>query len=187
MNSKNWLCLFVLVSVGTLCSASFTIGGRIEGELLDNLRKAALARINQLRADHHAPAVKLTDELNNIAQAHSDNMVKTGKFSHSSFPGENIYMMGSGPAPIQYNLGAVNSWYSEVADYDFTTGNSKNGKDIGHFTAMVWDEVKEIGLGYQAVLKPYSATMDIAYVYVTLNLSPTPNMQGTYTDHVHAK
>jgi len=33
-----------------------------------------------------------------------------------------------------YGMNAVDSWYSEVENYDFSTGKSKNGGDIGHFT-----------------------------------------------------
>ena len=77
--------------------------------------------------------------------AHSDNAY-----------GENIYMMGAGPAPITYNLNAVESWYSEIINYNFVTGESTNGSDVGHFTAMVWDDVTHIGLGFQAFKVPYN-------------------------------
>ena len=31
---------------------------------------------------------------------------------------------------------AAQSWYSEIDNYDFDTGNASNGKTIGHFTQV---------------------------------------------------
>ena len=190
MNSRKVICFLALIATIFLASNAFSIDGNINSTLLANLRSAALTRINFYRYLHQAPPVQLDDDLNVIAQAHSDYMASTMNWGHSQeatngLYGENIYMMGAGPAPIQYNLNAVESWYDEVHNYNFTDGTSTNGGMIGHFTAMMWDDVEEIGLGYSAFKIPYNEQIDIVYVYVTLNLSPTPNILGTYPDHVH--
>merc|ERR1719326_1562953 len=45
-------------------------------------------------------------------------------------------------------VGRVNEWYSEVENCDRFPGCEKSktpGKHVGHFTAMIWKGVKEIG------------------------------------------
>ena len=44
----------------------------------------------------------------------------------------------------------VEQWYSEIDNYDFVTGKKKDdsGRAIGHFTAMIWDDVKKVGFGF---------------------------------------
>ena len=34
-----------------------------------------------------------------------------------------------------------------MCDYDFNTGKSANGKDVGHFTQVAWKESLELGMG----------------------------------------
>jgi len=39
-------------------------------------------------------------------------------------------------------------WYNqEEPHYDYSTGKSVNGRAIGHFTAMVWDDTRKVGCG----------------------------------------
>jgi len=53
---------------------------------------------------------------------------------------------------------------------------------VGHFTAMVWKEVKEVGFGIA------SGQEDGGYaVYVVANYSPTPNFRGRYAANVLRK
>ena len=43
----------------------------------------------------------------------------------------------------------MKSWhYEEEPHYDYNKGASKDGEDIGHFTAMVWKCTKEVGYAY---------------------------------------
>merc|ERR1719399_450948 len=65
----------------------------------------------------------------------------------------------AGPAGENIAIGqhsreaATKAWYSEVKDcIKFPgcagkNGKGKNGKPVGHFTAMIWKGVKEIGCG----------------------------------------
>ena len=42
----------------------------------------------------------------------------------------------------------ADAWYNEVEDYDFDNpGNVPEGKQVGHFTAMVWRDTCEVGCG----------------------------------------
>ena len=41
----------------------------------------------------------------------------------------------------------VYSRYNEIHDYDYSTTNTKNGKDIGHFTQLVWKASTKLGVG----------------------------------------
>ena len=162
MDTSKTIFFLALMAATFLTSNSFSIDGHIDQVLLEDLRGAALDQINFYRNLHGAPPVQLNDALNTIAQANSEKMAETMSLKHSEEAvdgtfGENIFMMGSGPAPIQYNLNAVESWYDEINYYDFDSGKSTDpAEDIGHFTAMVWDDVNEIGLGYQAFKIPYN-------------------------------
>ncbi|MEK8105215.1 CAP domain-containing protein [Micromonospora sp. M12] len=43
---------------------------------------------------------------------------------------------------------AVDSWYSEISNYDFATGKPIDStKAIGHFTALVWKNTTKLGVG----------------------------------------
>ena len=41
----------------------------------------------------------------------------------------------------------VYSRYNEIFDYDYATTDTKNGKDIGHFTQLVWKASTMLGVG----------------------------------------
>ena len=75
-----------------------------------------------------------------MAQYYANKLAASGAFEHSerSFLGkcgENL-AMNSGEA--RDGKDAVDRWYNEVEDYDFSTHQSKNGKAVGHFTQVVW-------------------------------------------------
>ena len=66
------------------------------------------------------------------------------------------------------------SWYDEIKDYDFTTGQSKGGV-IGHFTQLVWKVSKEVGFGI---------AMDNENVYTVANYYPGGNFNNLYLENV---
>ena len=53
--------------------------------------------------------------------------------------GENLFMAHGFKPPAE---DAVKDWYSEIKFYNFKKGT---GKDIGHFTQVVWKDTKYIG------------------------------------------
>ena len=61
--------------------------------------------------------------------------------------GENLFS-ASASGYTYFQGTASDSWYSEIVNYDFQTGQSKNGGEVGHFTAMIWKSAEKVGFGY---------------------------------------
>jgi len=110
---------------------------------MDSFGKEALEAHNKFRAAHQAPALTWSSALARDAEAWAKQIAREGRLRHDdTSDGENVFMVfgreinGSDP---------VNSWYSEVKNYDF----SKSGyqSNTGHFTQVVWKGSKELGIG----------------------------------------
>merc|ERR1712203_512450 len=82
---------------------------------LDKFRQYSLAAHNAYRAKHGVPALKLNNELNDVAQEWADYLMAVDGFEHRhpNKYGENLYM-SSGRAAQEQAQGAVDSWYSEI-------------------------------------------------------------------------
>ncbi|XP_041918590.1 CRISP/Allergen/PR-1-like [Alosa sapidissima] len=119
---------------------------------------------NELRAKHGMLALTMSDALCNSAQAWADHLESINKNSsmmtlqpgfqpclqHSDTKnGENLYFSSSS-APIKLTgKEAVENWYSEIKDYDFS--NPGFGSNTGHFTQVVWKSSTEVGVGIAMV------------------------------------
>merc|ERR1712126_749088 len=106
---------------------------------LDKFRQDSLTAHNAYRAKHGVPALKLNNELNDVAQEWADYLMAVDGFEHRhpNKYGENLYM-SSGRAAQERAQGAVDSWYSEIKDYTFGREPSRGGPVTGHFTQLVW-------------------------------------------------
>ncbi|XP_053384400.1 cysteine-rich venom protein-like isoform X2 [Mercenaria mercenaria] len=88
------------------------------------------------------------DEIANTAQRWAENCVlghdgSYDRYAYGRFSvGQNLAM---GQADWS---SAIKAWEDEKDDYDFTTNRSPNGKEIGHYTQMVWAKSSKIGCGY---------------------------------------
>ncbi|XP_062405364.1 Golgi-associated plant pathogenesis-related protein 1 [Sardina pilchardus] len=111
---------------------------------------------NELRAKHGVPALTMSDDLCASAQAWADHLESINKNSsmmslqHSDTKnGENLYFSSSS-APIKLTgKEAVENWYSEIKDYNFS--NPGFGSNTGHFTQVVWKSSTEVGVGIAMV------------------------------------
>jgi pathogenesis-related protein 1 len=74
------------------------------------------------------------------------------KMSHRKAPGqdervygENIFWGSDGKffKPIDASV----EWYSEIKLYKYTQVTEKNWEATGHYTQMIWDNSKEVGVG----------------------------------------
>jgi len=144
-------------------------------------QKESLNRHNYYRRMHHVCDLQLSDELCEKAQNYAEYLVINDKFEHSydkfkgKSMGENLHWQkGSKPDGNE----AVDCWYNEIEDYDFETGESKNGNKVGHLTQLLWKESKYLGVGI--------AEYNGAYVVVA-NYFPTGNYVGHYTENVFPK
>lgn len=81
--------------------------------------------------------------------------------------GENVYWsMGFTPTPQQ----VVDSWGSEIADYDYDANTCASGKQCGHYTQIVWRDTTEVGCG--------KATCDGDQTVWVCNYHPPGNIIG---------
>lgn len=176
--------LLIILAVTCVFSLKVTHDAPSDAYLAD-FRNAELARHNADRALHGCPSIVLNNTLNAAAQAYADQLASTHTFAHSPAAkngtyGENLYW-GWGYPTLDYKLGAASdSWYAEVQYYDYTTFKSNTaGKAVGHFTAMIWKNVKSVGFGIAKVAENGGFA-----VYVVANYSPTPNYSGQYAANV---
>merc|ERR1711924_563372 len=102
-----------------------------------------LSATNADRAKHGAAPVTWSNELATYAQ----NWANRGQFAHSNCYG-NVKAGENLAAGYRTIAQAVAGWYGEVKDCIWPGCQSgKGGAAVGHFTAMVWKGVKEIGCG----------------------------------------
>jgi len=143
---------------------------------LDKFRQDSLTAHNAYRAKHGVPALKLNDELNDVAQEWADYLMAVDGFEHRhpNKYGENLYM-SSGRAAQEQAQGAVDSWYSEIKDYTFGREPSRGGPVTGHFTQVVWKGSSEVGVG---------VAQKGSKVIVVANYSPPGNYIGQHADNV---
>merc|ERR1739838_943811 len=142
----------------------------------ETFKKAFLDAHNEYRKKHQAPALTYSNELNVEAQKWADHLVSIKTLQHSSTKnGENLYFKwSSGPVTLPGKDG-VESWYSEIKDYDFS--NPGFGMNTGHFTQVVWKESKELGVGLAS---------DGNNIFVVGQYSPAGNMnmEGYFKNNV---
>ena len=121
---------------------------------LEKLRELELNEHNYLRSLHGVPPLTLNTRLNDIAQKYAKIIAQKKVMEHSKpkdreldgqYVGENLYMKMSS-AKLEYICGDMSkSWYSEIKDYNFETGQSTGV--TGHFTQLVWKDSREVGFG----------------------------------------
>ena len=110
---------------------------------MDSFGKEALETHNKFRAAHQAPALSWSSALARDAEAWAKQIAREGRLRHDdTSDGENVFMVFGREID---GSDAVNSWYSEVKNYDF----SKSGyqTNTGHFTQVVWKGSRELGIG----------------------------------------
>lgn len=101
---------------------------------------------NAYRKQHGAPPLTINKNLCRSAQQWAEHLlsIKTLKHSKKNY-GENLYYAWSSANKKLTGHEAVDSWYSEIKDYNFSRpGFSSN---TGHFTQVVWKDTEELGIG----------------------------------------
>ncbi|KAK0065844.1 Golgi-associated plant pathogenesis-related protein 1, partial [Biomphalaria pfeifferi] len=150
-----------------------------DGTDLKQFRQEALAAHNNRRSKHGAPALKLSEDLNNYAQSWAEHLVKTNTFAHSksmlngSRIGENIATKwATGGADISGEE-VTEMWYREIKDHNFSSENNPNS---GHFTQVVWKATTELGMG--------KAKSTEGSVIVVGSYRPPGNVKGAFGQNV---
>ena len=124
---------------------------------LKRMQQLELIEHNNLRNLHGVPPLILNEELNQMAQKYAEKIVKGNSLIHSKekdrylkgkegqWVGENLYGFSSS-GDLIYTCGDMSkSWYDEIKDYNFDTGESTGV--TGHFTQLIWKDTKEVGFG----------------------------------------
>lgn len=163
-----------------------------------DLLTAALSQHNVKRAIHGSPALtaaSATDSLTTGSQDWAKHLADIGSLVHSNSQGvygENLsvsYTTDS-PSPTSVGTKAVDDWYSEINNYDFT--KPKFDAATGHFTQVVWVGTTTLGCGYaigtatinamysDGTIKP---TLFNAY-YTVCRYSPAGNVEGQFATNV---
>ncbi|KAJ8379602.1 hypothetical protein SKAU_G00003800 [Synaphobranchus kaupii] len=141
-----------------------------------SFEKEFLEAHNSYRATHQAPSLSMNRELCKSAQAWADHLLSLKTMKHSNTNnGENLYYAWSSGSQKQNGKAAVEKWYAEVKDYDFS--NPGFGSNTGHFTQVVWKDTKELGVGLAT---------DGKTVFVVGQYSPPGNMtnEGYFENNV---
>merc|ERR1712226_201922 len=128
--------------------------------MFENYQQVALEKHNELRRRHgNTPDMELDADLCKSALKWAEHLSSTNTFSHSG-PGENLYWASGHAQTDAEAVAAVDSWYSEIDNYDFATGESSNGKVIGHYrkygnyTGTYTSHVHPVGPDAPAISKP---------------------------------
>uniref|UniRef100_A0A090XDU3 Putative antigen 5/scp domain-containing protein n=2 Tax=Ixodes ricinus TaxID=34613 RepID=A0A090XDU3_IXORI len=142
--------------------------------------KLCLQAHNEYRAIHGAAPLKTNSTLYILARSWAKRLADLDGTSHVTHRpvrgfGENIYWMPGSQMPYeQYAQKAVEAWYDEEKDYDYSRG--VYSPETAHFTQLVWVSTMEVGCGYNV-----SKTNTI---FVVCNYAPQGNIQGQYKENV---
>ena len=138
---------------------------------------------NTKRKKHGAPSLTKLAAIASKCQTTANNCKSKQDLIHSTDyynnepVGQNLFLMG-GAAPTGSYI--TEDWYSENVNYNYNTGESKNGGEIGHFTQLVWKKSLNIGCAYAVgTWKGYNPSY-----FVCCNYFPAGNYIGQYTQNV---
>ena len=129
----------------------------------------ALKKHNELRAQHNAEPLIISEDLNKIAQKYAEHLAKIKKMEHSNTTykgedlGENLFCCSGNE--IQGETMTI-SWYDVIEKYNFNEPGFVSG--TGHFTQVVWKDSKEVGFGF--------ALSDNGVYYGVANYYPAGNI-----------
>lgn len=137
---------------------------------LSTFASTILNEHNVKRALHEdTPALSWSDTLATYAQNYADDYDCSGTLTHSGGSyGENL-ALGYDAA------GAVDAWYNEISDYDWS--DPSYSSSTGHFTQVVWKSSTQLGCGIKACGGAWGN-------YVICSYNPAGNYIGEFAENV---
>ncbi|KAG7270410.1 hypothetical protein CRUP_009131 [Coryphaenoides rupestris] len=127
-----------------------------------------LATHNTYRTMHQSPPLSMNGDLSKAAQQWADHLLALDKLEHSQGSyGENLFFSFSSAGIHLTGKEAVDSWYGEIKDYDFSSPGFSGS--TGHFTQVVWKASTEVGVG---------VATDGNKVYVVGQYTPAGNISN---------
>jgi len=134
--------------------------------------------INAYRSIHQSPPLIWDNTIAAFSQEWSTYLAKNNIFQHSGNTqyGENLsYFQGYPLDVITLLKKAVDGWYNEVAQYDFT--NPGFSEATGHFTCLVWLSSASFGMGF-------TYNPDTRVAMISFNTYPAGNVMGYFAQNV---
>ncbi|XP_065657273.1 uncharacterized protein LOC105846266 isoform X2 [Hydra vulgaris] len=145
------------------------------------MENVLLAHNNKRRMHQDTPDLVWDSKLAVEAKDWATQIAKAGGLKHSSSSnyGENLYYQWSSAKIDEKNAleKAVESWYSEIKDYNLRT--HKSSGTTGHFTQVVWKSSIKLGVGATSVSQNGGYA-----VYVVGRYFPPGNYVGEYEKNV---
>lgn len=165
---------------GTILLTILLLAGVVFEANAGAFEKKQLEQHNYYRSLHGARPLTYSMSLQHAAQKWANHLARTNSIGHSgNGNGENVYQAwGSNGAPS--GDAATKEWYGEESNYNYRTGSSSNGREIGHFTQVVWKGTNSFGVAK-------AISRDGLNVYVVANYSPPGNVRGHYQANVQSK
>jgi len=149
-----------------------------------NIRECLKAH-NSKRVLHGARPLTWDASLAKKAQAWAVHLANKNKMEHApwSGTGENLYYAGTSSGRLATCKEAVDAWYGEVADYPFWKPPNSifdvPGKQIGHFTQVVWKSTRKVGVGIVAIKRGFWTK-----TYIVARYTPPGNYEGQFKQQV---
>ncbi|XP_063835531.1 uncharacterized protein LOC135084685 isoform X1 [Ostrinia nubilalis] len=143
----------------------------------DKFEDEFLKAHNEYRRKHGVPPLELSKKLSKYAEEWAKTIAKKGNMEHreQNDYGENIFFAwSSDPNFTVSGKDPVDKWYSEIKDHSF--GREPTSLGSGHFTQVIWEDTKEVGVGI--------AKSKEGQVYVVANYFPPGNVMGSFAKKV---
>jgi uncharacterized protein YkwD len=156
---------------------------------LTTLRNTSLLKHNTYRTTHHSPNMTINSSVNTTSQSWADYLATNQLFQHSTSTqrngaGENLYVYYTTASSVAADIlatKAVESWYNEVAKYDYTKPGYTDA--TGNFTQVVWKGSTTLGCGASQGVKTINGTQYNAF-YVVCQYTPAGNVQDQFATNV---
>jgi len=118
--------------------------------------------------------------------------VKHDPNNHRNMWGENILIMSRDWKYKQKDVGdliyycrkANYLWYDEIKDYDWGRGLTRNGKQIGHFTQMVWQKTERVGYAVVTRKDPYKRNHNVIFALLVAKYQRPGNYIGQVVHNI---
>ncbi|KII73861.1 Golgi-associated plant pathogenesis-related protein 1 [Thelohanellus kitauei] len=127
---------------------------------------------NEYRALHNTQPLEWSNELTKSASEWARLIARVGVLSYADTnEGENLAIVHKSKLNIEE---LVRTWYLEIKHFDFNNPNFT--KKTAHFTQLIWDGTRKLGLA-----KCLGAD---GYFYVVARYYPPGNFQGRFKENV---
>lgn len=150
---------------------------KVSADKGDTFEEECLQAHNAYRKKHGVPPLVLNKKICKYSTEWAKVLAKTGKMEHrdQSTYGENIfYAWSSDPNFTVTGAAAVDKWYSEIKLHTF--GKEPTSLASGHFTQVIWESTKEMGVGV--------AKSSDGKTFVVANYFPPGNVIGSFAAQV---